>query len=91
MPVKDLEEMDASKDEARRAFLKNCATYAAAMPPAISLLVSAQGAFGQVNPQCSKLCPAPDPPIPPACLCDEQSSTGFVAPQFEEELDPGTN
>lgn len=38
------QEVDATEAASRRAFLRNCATYAAAMPPAISLLLSARAA-----------------------------------------------
>ena len=71
MLVDNLEEFETSKVEARRAFLKNCAKYAIAMPPAISLLVSAEGAFGQVNPQCSFVCENNFPPQGEACECPE--------------------
>jgi len=82
----------SSDIEARRKFLKNCATYAAAMPPAIALLVSADKAMGQAPSQgCVAICndanaSAKDkvdcgcPPVGPAT----------TAPQFEssEPVDP---
>ncbi len=48
MPSKGLEESEVFEVEARRAFLKNCAKYAAATPPAIALLLSAGDAKAQL-------------------------------------------
>jgi hypothetical protein len=77
MPVKGPEEFVSSKVEARRAFLKNCAKYAVSMPPAISLLVSAQRAVGQeVNPNCSRLCAGNFPPTGEGCDCPEDELDG---------------
>ena len=57
MPSKGLEESEVFELEARRAFLKNCAKYAAATPPAISLLLSVGNAKAHIvssaDPQCS--------------------------------------
>ena len=52
---------------ARRAFLINCAKYAATMPPAISLLLSAPRQAGaHVVPACNED-PPPDPEENPHC------------------------
>ncbi len=40
-PTKGTEEAALSEGAARRAFLTNCAKYAVAMPPAITLLLAA--------------------------------------------------
>ena len=49
MAPEDSAESVVSEVEARRAFLKNCAKYAAATPPAIALLLSAGGAKAQLT------------------------------------------
>ena len=91
MPVNNLEDLETSKLEARRAFLKNCAKYAVAMPPAISLLVSAQSAFGQdePNPNCSRLCADNFPATGQGCFCPEDLTGGESAttdPSSDPEL-----
>jgi hypothetical protein len=83
MPVRKSKNLDTSEVEARRAFLKNCAKFAAAMPPAISLLISADEAFGAPK-KCSAFCTDPSPPQPPSCTCPEFSATFEADPiQFE--------
>jgi hypothetical protein len=91
MPAKDMEDLEISKIEARRTFLKNCAKYAAAMPPAISILVSVESALGATNnPNCSRLCAPPHPPDPTACKCDPEQQIQNLDPQLfnPEETNP---
>ena len=88
MPDKRPDERDASEVEARRAFLKNCAKYAAAMPPAIAILVSAKNALASHNPghtqSCNVTCQNPsEDPLFPECICD----SGIVT-QPEDESSP---
>lgn len=74
-PTKGTEEAALSEGAARRAFLSNCAKYAVAMPPAITLLLAApkdamavsstacgESVPASFNPQC----PGGDPPPPPS-------------------------
>ena len=72
MPVKNRKNLKTSEVEARRAFLKNCAKFAASMPPAITLLISADEAFG-VPQRCSAFCADPTPPEPPSCDCSVEA------------------
>jgi hypothetical protein len=69
MPARRPEELEVSEVEARRAFLKNCAKYAAAMPPAITLLLAAGDARADPTSD-SPACTKPDPSNeekPPNC------------------------
>jgi hypothetical protein len=61
--------------EARRAFLKGCAKYAVAMPPAVTLLLSANPVSSFHGPAtCSfTICPNPSED-PKACHCDEETA-----------------
>ena len=76
MPAKRPNELDTSEVEARRAFLKNCAKYAAAMPPAITMLVSAHNVLGDhpnhgQSQACNVTCQNPsEDPLFPDCICD---------------------
>ena len=79
-PHMDSGDASGSELEARRAFLKNCAKYAAAMPPAITLLLSAGQALGQ---NCSVICDTKPKPNPP-CDCTVE---GFAAPDFSDSTD----
>ena len=80
-----------AKTEARRAFLINCAKFAAAAPPAITLLLAAGETEGQSQtPACSQaLCDLNDPPM--RCDCEDATSSGFVAPNTAEDPDLNTN
>lgn len=65
MPAKRPQELETSEAEARRAFLKNCAKYAAAMPPAITLLLAAGDAKADPkasSPACNEPPGNPDKP-----------------------------
>ncbi len=71
-PTKGTEEAALSEGAARRAFLNNCAKYAVAMPPAITLLLAApKDAMAVSSSACAQLVPASfnpkctgDPPPP---------------------------
>ena len=64
-----VEVLGASDVEARRAFLKGCAKYAVAMPPAVTLLLSANPASSEhTTANCSVICANPSDPDP-ACHC----------------------
>ena len=95
MPVKDLEDLETSNLEARRAFLRGCAKYAVAMPPAISLLMSADEAFADPVKKCSEFCADPSPPQPPSCECGTPESDPALNPSLfqspEEEEFNSTN
>ena len=69
------EVLGASDVEARRAFLKGCAKYAVAMPPAVTLLLSANHANSQPPAAaCSfPLIPLDDPSK--RCIPDDGSVT----------------
>jgi hypothetical protein len=82
-----------SEAEARRAFLKNCAKYAATTPPAIALLLSADKAkanhFSAGDPQCqdpgSPNAPPHCPPVSGAEFTGEEEAQGTIDP---EVIDP---
>ncbi len=59
--------------EARRAFLKGCAKYAVAMPPAVTLLLSANPATTTEHTpaNCSVICQNPGEDNP--CDCDGET------------------
>ncbi len=58
--------------EARRAFLKGCAKYAVAMPPAVTLLLSANPASSEHGPATCSIIICPNPSDEPqACHCDD--------------------
>ena len=80
VPAKRPNELDPSEVAARRAFLKNCAKYAAAMPPAITMLVSAHNALGGHVPghsqACNVICNNPSEPPSPECNCPESGVAG---------------
>ena len=52
-----LEEDEASETVARRAFLRNCAKFAAATPPAIALLLYADKAAAVASTACEQEVP----------------------------------
>ena len=87
MPSKGSEESEVFEVEARRAFLKNCAKFAAATPPAISLLLSVGDAkaqeFTSDDPQCL---PPGNLDEPPQCPDD-----GTLATATEGPTDPELN
>jgi hypothetical protein len=88
MPDKGLEEFETSTVEERRAFLKNCAKFAATMPPAITLLVSASGAWGQETPPgvgCSHIC-QDSSGQPPLCDCLVQDDGALDPLLFQQPL-----
>ena len=66
LQAKGSEESEVFEVEARRAFLKNCAKYAAAAPPAISLLLSVGNAKAQPIP--SECVGITEPEFLQACL-----------------------
>ena len=68
-----VEVLGASDVEARRAFLKGCAKYAVAMPPAVTLLLSANPATSEhTSAACSVICPNPSEE-PQACHCVDET------------------
>jgi hypothetical protein len=75
----------AREVEARRAFLKNCAKFATATPPAIALLLSVGNAkadhFSAGNPQCND---PTNPDQPPHC----PQNLGGSQTTLEETADP---
>ena len=77
---------------ARRAFLRHCATYAAGMPPAITLLLSADDAKADPVKKCSEFCADPSPPQPPSCECNTPlpatsgDSSSLLFPTTDPEL-----
>jgi hypothetical protein len=85
MPARRPEELEVSEVEARRAFLKNCAKYAAAMPPAITLLLAAGDAKADPtsdSPACNE--PPGNPTQPPTC----PNGTEAAATESGELIDP---
>ena len=76
MPAKGSEKSEVFEVEARRAFLKNCAKYAAATPPAVALLLSVGKAkadhFSAGHPSCNN---PGNPNQPPHCPGGSQSLT----------------
>ena len=91
VPAKRPNELDTSEVAARRAFLKNCAKYAAAMPPAITMLVSAHNALGQgggLSQACQVTCNNPsEDPLAPDCDCPE---SGVAGPSVPDESSSST-
>lgn len=85
-PLEDMAESAESEVEARRAFLKNCAKYAAATPPAIALLLSVGNAKAQVftsdDPQCQE---PGNPTNPPQCPgAPEGATEGATDPELTD-------
>ena len=78
--------------EARRAFLKNCAKYAAATPPAIALLLSMGDAkanhgplFSAGNPACNNPGQVGDPHCPQGLQGATQGTTeGATDPELND-------
>ncbi len=80
-----VEALGTSDVEARRAFLKGCAKYAAAMPPAVTLLLSASPASSQ-NANCSVVCANP-PDVEPPCDCPKLPLGGDSSLLSPEEIE----
>ena len=74
MPVNNPKSLETSEVEARRAFLRNCAKYAAATPPAIALLLSVGNAKAHHLRSGSEQCQR-EPPKHPHCPGESQSLT----------------
>ena len=87
----ELDLSGTSDVEARRAFLKGCAKYAVAMPPAVTLLLSANPVSSGSH-ICSNICD-PGRADPPLCDCftlDGEalgSSAGEMSPEEQESLE----
>ena len=85
MTDRSSEELERAEIEKRRAFLKNCAMYAAAMPPAITLLLSAQNAFAQNDPSVCSNVICVNPGEPDACeICPPTDPLTSDPEQTEE-------
>ncbi len=91
----ELDLSGTSDVEARRAFLKGCAKYAVAMPPAVTLLLSANpvsSGHGPAHNLCSNICD-PGKADPPNCDCiildgeAQGSSAGEMSPEEQESLE----
>ncbi len=82
-----VEVLGTSDVEARRAFLKGCDKYAVAMPPSVTLLLSANPVTSQTtSANCSVVCanPADDEP---ACDCPPQPLGGDSSLLSPEEIE----
>jgi hypothetical protein len=84
VPVNNPKNLATSEVEARRAFLKNCAKFAAATPPAIALLLSVGHAKAHHLTSGSEQCQR-EPPKHPHCPGESQSSTQQSSTQFAAE------
>lgn len=90
----ELDLSGTSDAEARRAFLKGCAKYAVAMPPAVTLLLSANPVSSGSH-ICSNICD-PGQANPPICDCIDGitddgealgGSAGEMSPEEQESLE----
>ena len=73
-------ESSDEKTEARRAFLRNCAKFAAGAPPAITLLLAADQAAGGEDGPCPSFCILPGGECSDDGNCDDFE--GLTAPNF---------